>query len=98
MTVNTIFNSLILASFILLALAFCFSFWRALMGPRITHRVVALDLMANIVIGVAASYAMWRHQTLYLSLIIGLALIIFLGTVAYAQYIESRIKGHETYD
>lgn len=98
MTINLIFNILILISFILLGLAFALCFLRAILGPRITHRVIALDVIANIIIGVAASYAIWRQQTLYLSLIIGLALVIFLGTVAYAQYIESRIQGQENYD
>lgn len=92
MTLDLLFNYLMLTSFILLGLAFFCGFLLAILGRRITHRVIALDLIGNIMIGIAAGYAIWRNQTLYLSFIIGLALIIFLGTVAYAQYIESRTK------
>lgn len=95
---DTIFIVLTCISFALLTIAFVLTLIRAILGPRITHHVIALDLMANIIIGVAAGYAMWRHQIVYLSMVIGLALVIFLGTVAYAQYIESRIERQDHYD
>lgn len=97
-TPDTIFTYLAGLSFILLTLAFILTFARAVLGPHITHRVIALDLMANIIIGVAAGYAMWRYEIVYLSMVIGLALVIFLGTVAYAQYVESRIERQDHYD
>lgn len=50
------------------------------------ERVVALDLMATLVIGIVAVYSAATGQSAYLDVAIVLALIAFLGTVVFAYY------------
>lgn len=61
---------------------------RLVKGPSVPDRVVALDLLSTIGIGLAAAYAVATRQFQYLDVAIVLALLSFLGTVAFAYYVE----------
>jgi multicomponent Na+:H+ antiporter subunit F len=80
----------------LLSLAIIMTFVRLVRGPSLPDRVVALDLMATIGIGFIAVYAVATDQPVFLDVGTVLALISFLGTVAFARYIERRAKGTES--
>lgn len=71
-----------------LSVAMLFAFFRLVRGPSLPDRVVALDLMATLVIGIVAAYSVATGQSAYLDVAIILALIAFLGTVAFAYYIQ----------
>ena len=83
--------SLRLAS-VMLALAVFLAFLRVLRGPSLPDRVVAFDLMTTVAVGIMAVYAIYTRETVYLDVAIVLALISFLGTVAFARYLERRGK------
>ena len=72
----------------LMSVAMLFAFIRLVRGPGLPDRVVALDLMATLVIGVVAAYSVATGVSAYLDVAIILALIAFLGTVAFACYIQ----------
>ena len=72
----------------LLSVAALLAFFRLVRGPSLPDRVVALDLMATIIIGIAAAYAVATGQPAYLDVAVILALIAFLGTVAFAYYLR----------
>jgi len=72
----------------ILSLAMLCSFFRLLRGPSLSDRVVALDLMATLVIGIVAVYSIATGRSAYLDVAIILALIAFLGTVAFAYYLQ----------
>ncbi len=74
----------------ILMLAIVLSFVRLLRGPNTADRVVALDLMTTIGIGVLAALAISTDQSVALDVAIVLALLAFLGTVAFAAYVERR--------
>lgn len=57
-------------------------------GPRLESRVVALDLLTIIGIGLIASYAVLTDRTVFLDIAVVLALVSFLGTIAFAYYLE----------
>jgi multicomponent Na+:H+ antiporter subunit F len=57
-------------------------------GPSAPDRVVALDLLTVVVIGMIAAYEVATNQPVYVDVAITLALISFLGTVAFARYVE----------
>lgn len=59
-------------------------------GPQMPDRVVALDLLSTLGIGILAVYAMGTNQPVYLDAATFLALISFLGTIAFAYYLEKR--------
>lgn len=73
---------------VILSLAMIFTLARLLSGPRLESRVVALDLLTIIGIGLIASYAVMTGETVFLDIAVVLALISFLGTIAFAYYLE----------
>jgi len=79
-----------LLAFLLLVAALFLAFIRLVLGPTVPDRVVALDLMSTIAVGLIALYALATHQPVYLDAAIVLALISFLSTVAFASYLERR--------
>lgn len=65
---------------------------RLLRGPSLADRVVALDLVAALAVGIIAVYAILTDQPMLLRAGIVVALVIFVGTVAFAMYLEKRAK------
>jgi multicomponent Na+:H+ antiporter subunit F len=72
----------------LLILAMFMAFVRLVRGPSLPARVVALDMMTALAVGIIAVYAVATGQTIFLDVAIVLALIGFLGTVAFAYFVE----------
>lgn len=70
------------------------TFVRLVRGPGLSDRVVALDILSLIGICVTGVYAIATEQSLFLDVALVLALISFLGTVAFAFYIERRNARH----
>lgn len=66
-------------------------FIRLVRGPSLPDRIVALDFMTTLGLGVGATYSLATQQTIYIDVAIVLALISFLGTVAFARYVERSI-------
>jgi multicomponent Na+:H+ antiporter subunit F len=66
------------------------AFTRLVRGPRLPDRVVALDLMSTQGVGICAVYAVAVDEPVYLDVAIVLALVAFLGTVAFARFVELR--------
>jgi len=77
---------------VMLALAVVLAFIRLLRGPSLPDRVVAFDLMTSVAVGIMALYSLATEETVFLDVAIVLALISFLGTVAFARYLEQRGK------
>lgn len=63
---------------------------RMMRGPSLPDRVVSLDLTAVVVVGIIAVYSITTEQPVFLDASLVLALIAFLGTVAFARYVERR--------
>ena len=62
---------------------------RLLKGPTLPDRVVAMDLVGVIVVGLIVVLAAYTKVQATLDAAIVIALIGFLGTIAYATYVES---------
>jgi multicomponent Na+:H+ antiporter subunit F len=67
-------------------------FIRFLLGPSLPDRVVALDLLITVGIGIISIYSIVTDQSTFLDIALILALIAFLGTVAFSYYLEKRNK------
>lgn len=76
----------------ILSIAMLLLFVRFLMGPSIADRVIALDLLITTGIGIIAMYSIVSNQPTFLDIAMILALIAFLGTVAFSYYLEKRNK------
>lgn len=79
-------------SIILIGISIFLIFIRLAIGPTIEDRIVALDLLAVNAIGFVAVYAVKFSTTAFLDVGIILALLAFLGTVAFAYYLERSTK------
>ena len=73
-----------------LVLAAALGILRFLLGPSDTDRVVALDILFAAAIGLCVAAALASGRVLFLDVAIGLALVGFVATVAWARMIESR--------
>lgn len=78
------------AALTLLALTIALSFIRLYRGPSLPDRVVALDLLTTVGIAITAVYAVITERPVILDVATILALISFLGTIAFAYYIDLR--------
>lgn len=67
-------------------------FIRLYRGPQVVDRVVALDLLITIGIGVITVYSISTKQFTFLDVALILALIAFLGAIAFSYYLERREK------
>jgi multicomponent Na+:H+ antiporter subunit F len=74
----------------LLAVSIALSFVRLARGPSLPDRVVALDLLSTIGVGMIAAYVVLTGEVAYLDVALVVTLIAFLGTVALASYLEWR--------
>jgi multicomponent Na+:H+ antiporter subunit F len=72
----------------LLGLALTLAFARLVRGPSLPDRVVALDLMTVLVMGMIAAYGIGAGQPVFLDVAIVLALVSFVATIAFAAYVE----------
>ena len=72
----------------LLMITVALTFFRLQKGPSLPDRVVALDLLTTVGIAVTAVYAMIMDQPLIMDVATVLALISFLGTIAFAYYVD----------
>lgn len=61
---------------------------RLLRGPTLADRVVALDLISMLLVVFLVVFTLVSGSDAYSFVAIGLALIAFLATVAFARYLE----------
>ena len=79
-------------AFVMISAAMTLAFIRLVRGPTLPDRVIALDLFAVLSTAFLTIYAIDTEQQVFLDVAILLALIAFLGTVAFALYIERRAR------
>ena len=80
MILDILFGLLVVSMFLALV--------RLVRGPSLPDRVVALDLIAITAVGLIGVYAVSTDQPIYIDEAMVLALIAFLGTAAFAHFIE----------
>ena len=72
----------------MLALGAVFTFVRLVRGPTLPDRVISIDLIGILIVCVLVVVAGDSGQQAFLDVAIVIALISFVGTVAYARYLE----------
>ncbi len=63
---------------------------RAVRGPNLVDRIVALDLVLLLLAGGLAAHGARTGSELYVSVLIVVALVAFAGTVLVARFIQWR--------
>ena len=77
-------------SVIFIGLSILIIFLRLAIGPSIEDRIVALDLLSANAIAFIAVYSIQKNTTTFLDVGIIVALLAFLGTVAFGFYLGKR--------
>ncbi len=82
--------------FVILAmLAALAGFYRMLAGPSRADRVIALDLLFAIAVLLCICAAAVSDSAAFLDVAIGLSLVGFLATIAWARLIERLVRDGE---
>lgn len=87
MTLDTYFDYVI---FPILTVSVILVFIRLFKGPEVVDRVIALDLLITIGIAFITAYSIKTAQSLFLDVAMILALIAFLGTIAFSFYLHKK--------
>jgi multicomponent Na+:H+ antiporter subunit F len=85
MTATILDQSVAITSVLLLA-GMLLAFIRLVKGPDAADRIVALDLISVLIVGLLAVMAIDADETSFLDVAIAYALVAFLGTVALARF------------
>jgi multicomponent Na+:H+ antiporter subunit F len=72
----------------MLVISLLISFARLVLGPTLPDRMVAVDLIGVLAVGLIVVAAPATGVQAFLDAAIVIALIGFVGTVAYARYVE----------
>lgn len=78
------------ACLVLVIMGMALGFVRMVLGPSLPDRVVGLDMLTLLMVAFAAAFALAAEKTAFLDVALVLALVGFLGTVAFARYAERR--------
>lgn len=73
---------------ILLSLAVAGCMYRVLRGPSMADRITALDTVGVNIIAIIIVLSMMLDTQAYLEVMLLVGILAFLGTVAFAKYIE----------
>ncbi|EHR41487.1 MULTISPECIES: monovalent cation/H+ antiporter complex subunit F [Alishewanella] len=92
---NSILDYAVLAGFVILGLALLLAMVRLLRGPSLPDRVVALELIASITVGVIGLYAIRSGKDAYIDVTMVLALTAFLTAIGFARYLERGGQRHD---
>ncbi len=66
------------------------SAYRLVKGPSTMDRIVSIDTMNMMVVGVIALFALYFRNSLYLDIAIVYGVLAFLETIIIARYMEGR--------
>jgi multicomponent Na+:H+ antiporter subunit F len=81
-------NAFSLVALTVLAISAVLAFLRLAKGPSLPDRVIAIDLIGVLLVCLLVVMAGSTAEQAFLDVAMVIALISFVGTVAYARYIE----------
>ena len=82
----------IVISLTVLTFSMILSLIRIIMGPSLPDRIVALEILTFMIIGIVGLYSVLTGQRAFLDVAVIISLISFLSTIAFAYYLERRVK------
>jgi len=77
-------------AFAILGLGLLATVVRVILGPTLADRILGLDTLTTLGIGLIAVFAVRSGFYLYVDIAVALALLGFISTVAFARYLLSR--------
>ncbi|MBK1668076.1 hypothetical protein CKO28_08500 [Rhodovibrio sodomensis] len=100
--VTSFLDGAVAVAVVLIGVSLLLTFVRLIKGPSLADRVVALDLLTVLAMGVIGLRVIATGDVLYLEIALALGLVAFLATVFFARLIETRGReldhGYDTMD
>lgn len=90
MTAQDFLDACLIVGFVCLIIGFILSVYRLVSGPTLVDRILALDMLSFLGMGMICLLTIATGIISYLDVAISLSLIIFLATVAFARYLQRR--------
>ncbi|MVP01893.1 Na(+)/H(+) antiporter subunit F1 [Paenibacillus lutrae] len=81
-------TNLLLLSLAILSVAVLGCMYRLLKGPSMADRIAALDTIGIILLSMIAVICMLLRTQAYMDIILLIGILSFIGTTAFARYIE----------
>ena len=88
MEASSVLEIAIFVGTLLLSLAMILAGMRIVRGPHVADRVVALDMLSLLGVAAAGLAAVATDSVAFVDVALGVALVGFLATVAFAAFIE----------
>jgi len=76
--------------FVLMIAASFMCLYRIMVGPTPPDRMVAIDILGILVVGMCALYAAYTKKSFYLYIAISWAILSFVGTLALVKFLEGK--------
>ena len=89
-TLEQILITALYASLLVHVLLMCAVAFRLWNGENVIDRLMASDILSNLMLAVLVIGAMIHHQSGFLDVALGLAALGFISVVAFAKYITSK--------
>jgi len=82
------FDKIMLVAMFLLTVSLLLTLYRIIKGPTVHDRILALDSIGYIVIGIVAVLSIQLDSHAYLETILLIGILAFLSTIALSRYME----------
>ena len=86
----TFLEAAVTLTLIMIGVTMFLALYRLVRGPSLPDRVVAIDLIGTATVGAIAAYDILTEQPVLLDAATVVTLVAFLGTVAFARYVQQR--------
>ncbi|TDM12533.1 Na(+)/H(+) antiporter subunit F1 [Macrococcus lamae] len=78
----------VIIALIIVAVSMLGFLYRAIKGPSVADRVVALDALGISLMAIIALFSILLNTTHYIGIIMLLAILSFLGTASFAKFMD----------
>lgn len=82
----------LIVSIFFLSVSVVLTLIRFVIGPSLADRIISIELIALIIIGIISVYSILMEESVFVDIAVIISLISFLGTIAFAYYLEMRIR------
>ena len=82
------FETVLIISLVLFSVVIVGAVYRAIKGPSMPDRVLALDMVGINMIAMTAVFSILLHTYAFFEVILLLGILSFIGTIAFARFIE----------
>lgn len=76
--------------FVSLILGSLMCLYRVMVGPTPPDRMVAIDILGILVVGMCGLFAVYKNRDFYLYIAISWSILSFVGTLALVKFLEGR--------